>query len=276
VVRGHGDLHLRNLVWQDGAPLLFDAIEFSDLFAVCDRLYDLAFAPMDAWCHGQHDAANAMLNGWLAVTGDHDGLDLLPLFLALRAMIRVHAAASEGDLAAAARYLDAAFGFLAPAPPSLMAVGGLSGSGKSYRAHRLAPGLGAAPGAVVLRSDAIRKELAGVPADERLPPEAYTVEAGEIVYAELRARAADCLARGRAVIADAVHARSEQRAAIEAVARAAGVPFIGEWLTVAPDVAAARLDARRGDVSDGDRRVLNQQLTYDLGEITWRSLDATA
>ena len=87
----HGDLHLRNIVEIDGAPVLFDAIEFDDLLATIDVLYDLAFLLMDLGKRGLGPHANAVLNAYLdagAGTGNLVGLATLPLFLAMRATIR--------------------------------------------------------------------------------------------------------------------------------------------------------------------------------------------
>ena len=123
--------------------------------------------------------AQRLLNGYLDATWDDAGTALLPLFLSCRATIRAKVAGfaarseaddAEGEIAAARAYLDLAQRFLAPAPARLVAIGGISGTGKSTLARALAPGLGAAPGAVVLRSDVIRKKLFGVGADRPARP----------------------------------------------------------------------------------------------------------
>ncbi|MFX8856481.1 AAA family ATPase, partial [Acinetobacter baumannii] len=86
----------------------------------------------------------------------------------------------------------------------------------------------------------------------------YTAEASIAVYAEMRARARICLDAGQAVIADAVHARPDERAALADLASAAGVAFTGFWLEAPVDVLTRRLDARRDDASDADAKVLHQ------------------
>jgi aminoglycoside phosphotransferase family enzyme len=162
VRRCHGDLHLRNICIVDGRPVLFDCIEFSEAIASIDVLYDLAFLLMDLDHRGHRDLANLTLNRYLDLTGEDDGLAALPAFLALRAVIRAHVTATaaehgwgSGDRAAAFaeahRYVDEAEAMLRPTPPRLIAIGGLSGSGKSSLALRLAPELGVPPGARVLR-----------------------------------------------------------------------------------------------------------------------------
>ncbi|MFG1423787.1 bifunctional aminoglycoside phosphotransferase/ATP-binding protein [Roseixanthobacter liquoris] len=286
VRRCHGDLHLRNIVLLDGAPVLFDAIEFNDDIAVCDVLYDLAFLLMDLWERGLCGAANAVLNRylWAGPAAHYAGLAALPLFLSLRAAIRAKVQAAglahlPDDRQAAARaeiahYFDEARAFLAPAKPALLAIGGLSGTGKSTLAAALAPDIGRAPGAVILRSDIERKSMAGVGETETLPTQAYTPETTQAVYARIRARAGLALAAGQAVIADAVHARPPERDAIEAVAAASGAHFLGLWLDAPIDTLIARVEQRQGDASDATADVVRRQADYDLGPMSWRRLAA--
>ena len=289
VRRCHGDLHLGNIVLWDGRPLLFDAIEFDEAIATVDTLYDLAFLLMDLDRHRQRRAANIVLNRYLWRDGDDltlRGLQALPLFLGCRAGIRAMVTAdraaqeqddaAEGDRETARAYLRAALGYLQPAPPRLVAVGGLSGTGKTTLAAALAPQLGSAPGAVHLRSDLERKALFGVEETVRLAPESYTAEASAKVYAMVLRKAHLALAAGHSVIADAVYSTPEERSAIEALAADIGVPFQGLWPTAAADTLAARVDARRGDASDATSEVIRQQLTWQLGALSpaWTLIDA--
>jgi predicted kinase len=140
-------------------------------------------------------------------------------------------------------------------------------------ARKLAPALGAAPGAVLLRSDVVRKQLCGVRPTERLGPEAYDERISHQVYETLAVRAAEVLAAGQAAIVDAVFLDPQDRARIERVARERGVRFDGLWLTAPAEVLAPRVEARRGDASDATLAVLRDQLTVDPGQIAWRELD---
>ncbi len=274
VRRCHGDLHLSNICRIDGEPVIFDALEFDEDLATTDVLYDVAFAVMDLAHRGQAVAANRLMNRWCDATGDEAGLAVLPFLMAVRAAVRAHVAAAAGDRAKGDEYLSLARSALAPVPPRLVAVGGLSGSGKSSLAGAMAPRLGALPGARILSSDRIRKQMFGVGALERLGPEAYRPEVSTAVYGAMRQRAAALLDSGVAVVVDAVHARPEEREAITAVAAAAGVPFDGFWLDLPADRLAARVAARQGDPSDATVETVAAQQAYDLGEITWRRLDA--
>ena len=164
---------------------------------------------------------------------------------------------------------------LQPPHPRLVAVGGLSGSGKSTLALGLAPSVGPVPGAVVLRSDEIRKGLCAVPALHRLGPEGYSARVSERVYSTVAQEAEAILRAGHSVIVDAVYAGPADRAAIEHVAEAASVPFIGFWLDAPESVLINRTAERRNDASDADASVVRRQGAQDAGAIGWYRLDAT-
>jgi aminoglycoside phosphotransferase family enzyme/predicted kinase len=285
VRRCHGDLHLRNISLWRGAPTLFDCIEFSESIACIDVLYDLAFLLMDLRQRGLDRFANLVLNTYLDVADETDGLAALPLFLSLRAAIRAHtgvaAARAQTDaekarreITAAQRYFAMAQTLFRPAEPQLVAIGGLSGTGKSTIARGLAPGLGAAPGARLLHTDAIRKRLFGLEPHERLPPDAYTPEVGDRVYARQREAAAAVLRSGHSVIVDAVFARREERDAAAATARESGARFTGLWLAAPAANLRERVARRHGDMSDATVEVLATQLEYALGTIDWQIVDA--
>ena len=280
----HGDLHLRNIVLVDGRPTLFDAIEFNDLFADIDVLYDLAFLLMDLDHHGLGRLASIVLNRYLDVTGDEDGLAQLPLFLSLRAAVRAHvnAATGVGDpnraagpMVEAGRYLDEALRYLSPPPPRLVAVGGISGSGKSRLARELAPLLGARPGARVARSDVLRKRLAGIPVTTRLGAGGYTDSMTEKTYEALFDVAGKALDSGHSAIADAVFAKPGQRRAIARVAERAEVPFQGLWLEAPRRVLERRVEERTHNPSDATPGVIREQLGYDLGPMEWERVDSS-
>jgi uncharacterized protein len=285
VRRCHGDLHLRNICLWQGKPTLFDCIEFSESIACIDVLYDLAFLLMDLRHRRLDRFANLVFNTYLDIADETDGLAALPMFMSLRAAIRAHtgvAAArtqrdtgkSQRETATAQSYFAMAQALLVSPPPRLVAIGGLSGTGKSTLARGIAPALGAAPGARLLHSDAIRKRLFGRALQERLPKEAYAPEIGARVYAAQREAAAAVLRSGHSVIVDAVFARPEERDAAAAVARDCGAEFTGLWLTAPAAELRGRVLRRKGDMSDATVEILETQLDYALGGIDWPTIDA--
>ena len=285
VRRCHGDLHLRNICLIDGKPTLFDPIEFSDEIATNDVLYDLAFLLMDLHHRGHDELGNRVLNRYLDRTEDEGGLAVLPLFLSLRAGIRAHvgaaAASRQSDTGKAASiaqesrtYLALATELLSPRESRLVAIGGLSGTGKTGLAHRVAPALGSVPGARILRSDVLRKQSFGVPPETRLSASAYERDVTDRVYRALCEKAAEALAGGYAVLADAVFLRPDERHDIAEIARAKGVRFTGLWLEAAPELLARRIESRESDASDADIEVMRRQIALDPGPVTWHRIDA--
>jgi len=153
-------------------------------------------------------------------------------------------------------------------------VGGLSGTGKSTLARAMAPNLGHSPGAVVLRSDEIRKRIFGREPKDRLGPEAYARDVSERVYGEMFVVAGRLLRAGAAVFLDAVFLDVAERDQAEALARDAGADFRGVWLEAPAEVLRTRVEGRRGDASDADRAVLDRQLPLEAGPITWRRVSS--
>jgi aminoglycoside phosphotransferase family enzyme/predicted kinase len=273
VRRIHGDLHLGNLCLWHGAPVAFDALEFDEGLATFDVGYDLAFLLMDLDVRVGRAAANRVINRYLARTGDWALVPLLPLWLSMRAMVRAHVEAARGRPAESRRYLDHALASLAPAPACAVAIGGLPGSGKSTVARALAPGLGAAPGAVILRSDEVRKRRFGLAPEQKLGPNGYTATASEAVFAEIAEAAHSIAAGGHSVIADATYMDPAHRARLEAAL--AGLPFLGVWLDVPLPELERRVAARTGDASDADLAILRRAARAGASAGTWLAVDGT-
>jgi predicted kinase len=205
--------------------------------------------------------------------------------MAMRAAIRAHIAAGQARTGhggcvkehedEARSYFSLAEALLAPRPKMLIVIGGLSGTGKSTLAGKLAAEIGAPPGARSLNSDRTRKAMHKLPPTDKLPPEAYAMNITAAVYLRLLSRALDALNQGRAVIIDAVYAAPDEREAVEKLAREAGAPFLGLWLEADPDILRQRVRSRRKGSSDADEAVLEAQLRRPIGEISWVRLDST-
>jgi predicted kinase len=262
-------------------------MEFNRPLACVDVLYDLAFLLMDLEHRRWRDFANLVFNRYLDQSDEADGIAALPLFASLQAAVRAHVKAAAADiqpdtaarlaeLAHARSYLDLAGDLLRHAPPRLIAVGGVSGTGKSTLAASLAPAIEPFPGARIVRSDVVRKRLLGVKLEERCPDIGYMPVVTATVYARMQQQAADALAAGRSVILDAVAANPEERAGFAETAAAAGVPFAGLWLEAAPALLGERIRNRRNDVSDATEDVLRKQLGWDIGRLDWTRISAGA
>jgi uncharacterized protein len=292
--RIHGDLHLGNIVLIDGEPVLFDAIEFSAIIGSGDVLYDLAFLLMDLFERKLPQAANIVLNRYLAETHriedfdneDLDALTALPFFLSMRAAIRAKVTAARLERAEAAereniaKSAQAYFGFaqraLAPPPPKFIAVGGLSGTGKTRLARALAPHIAPMPGAVIVRSDVERKTLFGAGETEKLPEAAYAPDFTARVYAAMTDKARRILAAGHSAIVDAVFAQPQERDAVAAAANAANVPLRGLFLTADLATRITRVGGRTNDASDAGAAVAQAQEDYDFGALEWLKIDASS
>lgn len=271
----HGDLHLNNLVLIDGAPQLFDAIEFNPTFRWTDVLADLAFVLMDLQAHGRADYAWRLLNAYLEQTGDYSALQLLPYYQCYRAMVRAKVAAlrwaqlqGQPQAQAAAqqevvRYLQLAAQLIAPRPLALWLVSGVSGSGKSRHSQRLIEW----QGIVRVKADVERKRLFGLPALAKsadvVPGGIYTLEASQRTYARLAALARDVLFAGLPVLVDATCLKVAQRRLFMALAQELAVPCRILALDAPVDVLRQRVlhrAAKGGDPSEADVAVLEGQL----------------
>ena len=280
--RCHGDLHLGNILLEHGHPVLFDCIEFSDLLSDLDVYYDLAFLIMDLDFRGRRDAGVRALSAYLDEAARSfppelwEGLAALPLMLATRAAVRAHVSAHSGDPRGSRAYVEAAIAHLAPPPPVLAAVGGLSGSGKSRFSRGIAPALGASPGAVILRTDEIRKRLMNIPPTQTMPPEAYSPEFYARTYDTMIDNARALLKAGRAVVLDATFIDPGLRARAEALAAECGTPFRGAWLDAPIEILEARVAGRKGDASDATVAVLHDQAARLTEPVGWPKVDTRA
>ena len=275
--RGHGDLHLGNIAVLEDEPVAFGALEFDPIIASGDLLYDLAFLLMDLVEFDRHAAANQVLNGYYAAArrdADCDGIAALPFFMSLRAAIRAMTTGSRLDVTKDATAQSAPLKLLAPAKPTVLGIGGLSGTGKTVLARSLAPSLAPAPGALVFRSDVERKVLYGIGEHERLPSASYRAEVSEQVYRIIIDKATRVARAGHSAIVDAVFARAEERAAAEAAAAAASVEFRGLFLVADLATRLQRVTGRAVDASDADAEVVRKQEGLVTGAVTWSRVDA--
>ncbi|MCB1646764.1 MAG: AAA family ATPase [Pseudomonadales bacterium] len=296
----HGDLHLGNMLFDGQQCVLFDCIEFNPGLHRIDIISDVAFTIMDMTALGKPDLAWRLLNDWLTLTGDYDGLRVLRFYLVYRAMVRakvslISASQATGDSAQSHEravsayrqfqtYLTLAEAFSTstaannPAvtgAPALILMCGFSGSGKSTIATELASQLGY----IHLRSDVERKRLFRLAPDESSHDaglDIYQPQASRQTRERLQALAALCLNSQFGVIADATFISRSWREPFLTLARQSQVPVVIIHCQVSATTASKRLAARQGDPSEaGFAQYLDQQKTFDDFSLTEQQLCIT-
>jgi len=285
--RCHGDMHLQNIVFLSGQPKLFDAIEFDDDIATIDILYDLAFLLMDLWFHGLHDQANLLFNEYLRCLDDEQnlrGLAIMPMYISMRAAIRamvgidrmaqIDEKERNDNYATIRDYLTLAKSALKTNHPSLILIGGRSGTGKSTMGRAISSSIPPLPGAVHLRSDVERKTMFDVGPQIRLPEECYTEHYSDEVYKILLRKASNILDSGHSVIVDAVFLSQSHRVMFEELAEGRAIDLKPIWLDAHHDALQARVEARQNDASDAGRTVVKKQFDVKSEPKNWINIDA--
>lgn len=252
----HGDLHLGNLARIGGRIVPFDALEFDPALRWIDVLNEVAFLVMDLEMHGKHHAGFRFLNRYLDLTGDHAGLPVVPFYLAYRAIVRAKVAALSPDRCPAERQLSIqrllqyAADPRTGSGPLLVLMCGISGSGKSYLATRLALALPA----IHVRSDVERKRLFGLDARARtasgVAQGIYAPGASARTYAQLNELAAAVIESRLPVIVDATNLRHEQREPFLQLARETGCPSAILVCHCDPALIDSRVKQRQNDAHD--------------------------
>ena len=268
----HGDLHAGNLACYGGRLLAFDCIEFEPAFRWIDVAEEIACLYMDLRARRRSAHAQAFIGGYLFEGGDYGASRLLRLYGTHRALVRAKVAALRAAQAAPpdraasreehGRYLEVARELLEARRPHLVLMCGLSGSGKSWLAERLAPALEA----VHLRSDVERKRLAGLGAQQRsesaLGQGLYSAPLSAATYERLRQCASEALGGGLSVIIDATCQERQQRERLSSLGATCAAIVHVVYCRAPHEVLAARLAAREreaADASEADSQVLALQ-----------------
>lgn len=270
----HGDMHRGNIAWVDGAPLIFDALEFNPALRWIDTASELAFLLMDLEEAGETIAARRLLNRYLELGGDYGALEVLDFYKAYRAMVRAKVLAirlGQGDLSPAevsadrdlcARYLELAESYTRRRRPRLLIACGLSGSGKSRLGRRLREVLPL----IHLRSDVERKRLFGLDPDARTTGAPgcgiYFPLATEWTYERLYRLAALTLRSGHDVLVDATFLARARRGRFRRLAQAQGAAFAILVLDAPIEILRRRVIRRLAegcDASEASLAVLEHQ-----------------
>jgi aminoglycoside phosphotransferase family enzyme/predicted kinase len=262
---GHGDLLADDIFCLDDGPRVLDCIEFDDALRFGDVLADVAFLAMDLERLGRPDLAALFLAAYRELTADTWPVSLAHHHVAYRAGVRAKVACiRHGQAGGAVRdearlLLDLARRHLEAGRVRLIVVGGLPATGKST----VAAGVADVLGAVHLRSDEMRKELAGLPAGARAVAAVgegiYDARGTDATYSALLDRARLLLGMGESVVLDATFHEPRWRAAVTELA-AEAVADLTALRCVAPvEVAAARAARRLQvglDTSDAHEAVV--------------------
>lgn len=276
----HGDLHLRNIVEINGRPCLFDCIEFNARFRWIDVMSEIAFLIMDLEDHDERRLSRRLLNRYLELTGDYGGLAVLRYYLVYRAMVRakvnlIHMR-SQGQSREQQRpvqkriadYLSTAREDVKQAPPALIIMHGLSGSGKTTVSQQIIENCPV----IRIRSDVERKRLHGVAETERaqgaMAEHLYSPRATGRTYAHLSALAATVMNAGYSVVVDATFLQASERDRFRWLARVYGAPFRIVACRASSKKLFDRILSRESghrDASDAGISVLKNQLQVDTG-----------
>jgi aminoglycoside phosphotransferase family enzyme/predicted kinase len=266
----HGDIHLQNICLYQGKIQIFDCIEFNEPFRNTDTLYDASFLVMDLQFRGRWDLANIFLNSYLEFSNDYSGVELLALFCSMRAYIRakvtsfllddatIPPAQRQSAQQTAQQYYRLAWQYTQPTQGQIWMACGVSGSGKSTLARQLAP----LHNAIIIRSDAIRKHLAGIDLMERGDQSIYSPAMTQQVYAQLQHLGISLAQAGYTVILDAKYDRLEWRTPLITTAQRMGIPIQILFCTAPTEVLVQRLLDRasaNNDITDATVDLLAQQ-----------------
>ncbi|MCZ4408165.1 AAA family ATPase [Cryomorphaceae bacterium 1068] len=264
----HGDLHLNNICLYKGEILFFDRIEFNEEFRNIDVVYDLAFLVMDLHFRKQFSLATRVINEYFEQSGDYEGAALLNFYAGMRAYIRGKVISFRSDnseitdqekdenRAEARAYFDLAESYATDQKAKLWITSGLSGSGKSTVARRIA----AEKQFLIIRSDALRKHLTGVPLYEKGPEQIYNSEISQATYNKMIELADFLSSFGISVILDARFDNRKMRSKAMNLAEKKQLDFKIVYCQADPQVLKRRLDQRSGDVSDADASLIDQQI----------------
>ncbi|BAU13521.1 hypothetical protein LEP3755_40610 [Leptolyngbya sp. NIES-3755] len=271
----HGDVHLRNICFWNNKILLFDCIEFNEPFRFVDTMFDIAYIIMDFDARNRPDLSNLFLNAYLEQSGDWEGLQVLPLYNSRQSYVRakvtsfllsdpsVPEAVKEESKETASRYYRLSYEYTKPKQGKIILMSGLSGSGKSTIASKLAR----ESGAIQIRSDAVRKHLGGIALDEKGDQSLYSAEMTEKTYDRLLSLGVTLASQGYTVILDAKYDRQSLRASVIEQAQAQGIEIGILYCEASEDVLRDRIAQRQGDISDANLEVLANQSFEAFTEI---------
>ncbi len=263
----HGDLHLNNICYWHHKIQLFDRIEFNESFRFVDVMYDIAFTIMDLDVRKRQDLSNIFLNTYLEKTGDWEGLQVLTFYLCRQAYVRAKVTSmllddpnidnfdKENAKQTAKNYYNLGWQYTQYSQGKMIVMSGLSGSGKSTVANYIASKINA----IHLRSDAIRKHLAGIPLNQAGDNSLYTAEMNQKTYQSLLDLAIVLVNQGFSVILDAKYDRLHWRSPVIEAVEKMGISLKILHCQASLETLQTRLTERKNDISDATSDLIWQQ-----------------
>ncbi|HET6504367.1 MAG TPA: AAA family ATPase [Amycolatopsis sp.] len=267
IVDGHGDLLADDIFCLADGPRVLDCLEFDDHLRWLDGLDDVAFLAMDLERLGSRELGKELLDCYAEFSGDTAPPALRHHYVAYRAFVRAkvaclrHAQGDRDSARLARGHAGLALRHLREGIPLLILVGGLPASGKSTVAGAIADRLGG----IVLRSDRIRKEIAGHTPEESAAAGyqegLYTPEHTARTYRELDHRAGELLRLGETVVLDASWTSAGQRASAAKVAEETRSRLVQLRCWAPETITAQRLAERTGSISDATPEIARHLAT---------------
>lgn len=260
----HGDMHLGNMFLSDGRVIVFDGIDFNMGLRCIDIMNEVAFVVMDLEHRGRKDLASRFLNKWLEWTGDYEGLELLPFYLAYRAVVRAKVETLQSQTCKSCKqrsclakecsaHLQQAGSYSIRPKPMLFITCGPSGSGKTTGTQRLLQEMSA----IRIRSDIERKRINGLRPDELSAGDIYTSEQDDATYVRLKQLAESVLNSGFACIVDATFGSVARRLAMRQMAQRLNVPFFIVPYNATKEELVNRVQSRRVNTSDASEATVS-------------------
>jgi uncharacterized protein len=265
---GHGDLHSRNVCITPEAVYIYDCIEFAERFRMGDIAQDIAFLSMDLDFFRCPALSRSFIDAYVRGSGDGGLVDLVDFYACYHAFTRgkvISFELGEAEIddeekqraASNARaYFHLAHHYaVRRTSPFLVITFGLAGTGKSGIADDLAREMGF----TVVRSDEVRKEIAGLD-----PEQHYRGRFGEGIYSRRMTgktygamfdRALRLLSDNRSVILDACFLAERERRRAREVAEKTGARFCIIAVTAPDEVVQKRIAVRMKEKSVSDATV---------------------
>ena len=271
----HGDMHLGNIAYHDNQIIVFDCIEFSDELRWIDVMNEIAFLVMDLDDRDQTSFSYRFLNSYLELSGDYEGLSVLPFYYVYRALVRSKVSCirlQQSGLSNIERlheienyrhHIDTSCRYIEKRYPVLLITYGFSGSGKTTVSQDLMESLGA----IRIRSDIERKRLYGINANIKQDPAIdqgiYSKNSSNQTYQKLCDLAKKLLMANYNVIVDATFLRKKHRTKFQNIANDLDLPFIILDFQSQINTLRQRIikrDNYGNNASDADLSVLDYQI----------------